>query len=153
MHKQRRWRKKSCDCGFLAAIFLLALGILGGKLWSTWDLKTWKHCRNYLLALYKNVTCYSSSLRLFVYISTLAIWAILKEVFALIRFEKYLKPPLLFLLFLPLTCAWKRKKRKKKKGMSHPSSRGSSSACSKNTQYSGRKPSLSLGLLQFIPWL
>lgn len=94
--------------------FLLALGILGGKLWSTWDLKTWKHCHNYLLALYKNVTCYSSSLRLFVYISTLALWAILKEVFALIRFEKYLKPPLLFLLFLPLTCAWKRKKKKEK---------------------------------------
>lgn len=63
------------------------------------------------------LTYYRSSLRyfVFVYIPALAIQAILTEVFALAISEKYFKTPIVFLPFLPLTCAGRKKEKKKKR--------------------------------------
>lgn len=46
------------------------------------------------------------------YVLTLAIQAILTEIFALAIPEKFFTPPLFFLPFLPLTCTGKEKKKK-----------------------------------------
>lgn len=54
------------------------------------------------------------------YIPALAIQAILTEVFALAISEKYFKTPIVFLPFLPLTCAGKKKRKKKKRGNAPP---------------------------------
>lgn len=154
MHKQRRWRKKSCGCGFLAANFLLALDILGGKLWSSLDLKTWKRYHNYLLALYKNVTYL-----LLIFSETLCVHSCsgytsnINGSFCLDKIWKTLKTPTPFSSLSPSHMCREEEKKERIKGVPHPSSHGSISACSKNTQYSGRKPSLSLGLLQLISWL
>lgn len=113
MHKSRRWRKKSPDCSFLAPNFYLTLGIIGGKLWSTWDLKTRKHCHNFLFALYKNVTYL-----LLIFSETLCghscsgYTSNINRSFCLGKIWKALKTLSPF-MSLPLTFAGKRKKTQK----------------------------------------
>lgn len=95
--------------------FLLALGILGGKLWSTWDLKTWKHCHNYLLALYKNVTYL-----LLVFFETLCVhfysgyMSNIKGSFCLEKIWKIFKTPTPFSSLSPSHMCMKEEKKERK---------------------------------------
>lgn len=112
MHKQRRWRKRSHDCGFLALNFLLALGFFGGK-----------HMGLKGLALYKNVTYLFLIFSVSLCVHSCSVYTSnINRSFCLDNLWKTLKTPTPFSFLSPSHMCRKEKNTwKKNKGVSHPS--------------------------------